>query len=312
LSVIGDLVRSMVCAAPGHTLIGGDFSGIEARITAYLAGQENKLAMFRAYDAGTGPDPYIVAAARIKNLDPVALAAAYQDGDPVARELRQIGKAAELAFGFAGAIGAYRKFASDTTLSDDEIQKINDTWRKAHPFIVNFWGALHNSAWIAVKKETRYTVNELIYFEFDGSTLWMTLPSGRRLAYPDARIANVWSPEGSKVIVELEAGDKRGRDTLLFKDNSQGQWRDVRAWRGTWCENVVSATARDLLAAAIVRLDAAGFKLVAHVHDEVVAEVPTASLPAMQIQFAQLMSEVPAYVEGLPIAVQTWTSDRFQ
>lgn len=308
LAVIGDLVRSMITAAPEHALIGGDFSGIEARVTAYLAGETSKLNMFRAYDAKEGPDPYVVAAARIKNIDPLQLALDYKAGKPDARELRQCGKAAELAFGFGGTVGAYRKFASDATLSNDEIRKINNAWRKAHPNIVQFWSDLESAAWKAVKHVGRtYCVRDIIFFCFDGAVLWMTLPSGRRLAYPGARIASVYVPKGTKVIVETEWGDS----TLLFKDNSSGQWRDVRAWSGTFCENVVSAVARDLLATAMVRLDAAGFALVAHVHDEAVAEIRKTNLESAKAKFTKLMMQVPVWAEGLPIAVNTWISERY-
>src|SRR6185503_7860274 len=94
-----------------HTLIGGDFSGIEARVTAWIAGEHGKLDVFRAYDEGRGPDPYIIFAGKVFNRDPVDLAKAYKAGDPVAREQRQIGKAGELAFGFQGGVKAYRRFS---------------------------------------------------------------------------------------------------------------------------------------------------------------------------------------------------------
>jgi DNA polymerase bacteriophage-type len=309
LSVIGDLIRAMICAAPGHVLIGGDFSGIEARVTAWLADEHSKLDVFRAYDASTGPDPYIIAAGNIFRVDAQSLADAVKREEPMAREQRQAGKAAELAFGFGGGIGAYRRFAPDTPLSDEEIEKVKNTWRATHPNIVKFWRKLDIAAWRAVRmKGVVQTCHQRVQFESDDQPfLWMTLPSGRRIAYPHARLMKIWMPKNSKKILEASWGE----ESLIFKDNSAGQWRDVRVWFGTLIENLVQGVARDLLAEAMKRVDAAGFNIVSHVHDEIVIEVPKRDAKRVMPEFARLMMQVPDWAEGLPIIAKPWTGHRY-
>lgn len=316
LSVIGDCTRAMICAAPEHILIGADFSGIEARVTAWLADEYRKLDVFRDYDVKKGPDPYLVSAADIDNTDVIDLAKRYAAEEPLARESRQRGKAAELAFGYAGGVGAYRKFAPDTTLTDEEIEHIKNTWRTKHPNIRAMWRALHHTAWIAVnghKKDwvpgsTVWCCNDRIGFRYDGSTLWMMLPSGRELAYPNARVINVWSPKGTKKLIESQWGDP----TLVFKDAASGMWRDVRTYGGYWTENAVQAIARDLLSEAMLRIDAAGFNIILHVHDECVIEVPKAVLKnGVEQKFTKLMMTLPSWAEGLPVVAKAWSAERY-
>ena len=156
LSVIGDCIRAMIIAKPGHVLIGGDFSGIEARLTAWLANEEFKLEVFRAYDAGLGPDPYIIAAAAISDVDPQVIVQGLKDEEPKAIEQRQLGKGAELAFGFQGGVKAYRRFMSDEAnakLDDKQIEDIKNKWRAAHPKIEKMWHSLKNACERAVINE---------------------------------------------------------------------------------------------------------------------------------------------------------------
>jgi DNA polymerase bacteriophage-type len=295
LSVVGDLIRSMICAPQGCVLMGADYSGIEARVTAWLAGEESKLEVFRKYDAGLGPDPYLVAAGRIYNKDPATI-------DPKSFE-RVVGKASELALGFNAGIGALKKFLpADSPFDDRELERIVHKWRRGHPNIERLWNDIGNCASKAVRNPGEVWTCHGIEMESDADPfLWVTLPSGRRLAYPHARISRILPGRGH--VIEHE----RGRPSLLFKDNSQGQWRDVRAWPGLLVENLVQAVARDLLAEAMTRLDAAGFKIVTHTHDAVVVELKKPSA-----KFLELMVEPPAWAEGLPITAKTWKGHRNQ
>src|SRR5262249_52839164 len=138
------------------------------------------------------------------------------------------------------------------------------------------------------------TIGDRLVFEPINGTLYLTLPSDRRLAYPEAR---------------LGPGKFENSTQVLFKDNAAGGWTDTRAWCGSFTQNVVQAISRDLLAAAMVRLEAAGYCLVIHVHDEVVAEVPEGfgSLD----EFHQIMTTLPEWAEGLPIAVKAWSGPRY-
>jgi DNA polymerase bacteriophage-type len=301
LSVIGDLIRSMICAAPGKLLMGADFSGIEARITAWLAGEETKLEVFRRFDAGTGPDPYLVAAGRIYNKPPEQI-------DPKSFE-RQVGKGSELALGFQGGIKALLKFLpADTTFDDKELTRIKNKWRQAHPHIERFWHNIDKCARKAVRNPGQIWSSGCITMRCDDTPfLWVTLPSGRRLAYPHARITKALVVEGRTFEHE------NGMPSLLFKDNSSGQWRDVRAYGGILVENLVQATARDLLAEAMTRLDAAGFKVVTHTHDSVVVEVPKAKNKILsEKRFLKLMTESPSWGKGLPIVAKMWKGNRNQ
>jgi DNA polymerase len=308
LSVIGDLIRAMVCAAPGHVLIGADFSGIEARVTAWLAGEEPKLEVFRAFDNGNGPDPYIIAAARIFNINADQLAADYKAGKPIAREQRQCGKACELAFGFGGGLGAFKKFEPNTSFSDKEIQRFKTAWRRLHPNIETMWQSLNNAAWKVVRKPgIRVCYKDKLVFEHDGSTLWITLPSGRRLSYPEARIARIFIPPDSGIVIETA----KGIPALIFKDNSSGRWHDVKTWHGVWVENVVQAIARDLLAQAMLRLDESFFQIVAHVHDEAICEIKTYKAKQQLRRFHQLMIKSPHWADGLPIVAKAWSASRY-
>jgi DNA polymerase len=313
LSVIGDLIRAMICAAPGHVLIGADFSGIEARVTAWLAGETRKLDVFREYDCGEGPDPYIIAAADINGVDARELAADFKAGKPVAREMRQQGKAAELSFGFAGTVGAYRKFAPDTTLTDAEIRKINVAWRHAHPSIERIWSSLFYAARKAISNSDKeYTLGTCsVKLSFEYPFLWMTLPSGRRLAYPFARLVEAFITYDTKQLVLVDRPCPGSSEMLVFKDASSGRWHDIRVWEGILIENLVQAVARDLLAAAMQRVDAAGMKIVGHIHDEAIIEVPEQQAEFMQKRFTRLMQQTPLWAKGLPIRVSSWTAKRY-
>jgi DNA polymerase len=250
LSIAADVSRGLICARPGHVLIGADFSAVESRVLAWLADDKKKLATYRAFDETGNPElePYCVTASNILG----------RKVTPADEEGRGIGKTADLALGFGGSVGAWRKLAPNDTRSDEEIKANVSSWRAAHPQIVRFWSNLEIALKRAVRRlGQRFTCGRLSAESRDG-TLWMTLPSGRSIAYPQARLV-----------------DGKFEDTtdIAFKDNAMGKWREVTEWYGTFVENAVQATARDLLAAALVRLEAAGFEIIAHVHDEAIAEI---------------------------------------
>jgi DNA polymerase bacteriophage-type len=137
--------------------------------------------------------------------------------------------------------------------------------------------------------------NSAIELAMEGGTLFITLPSGRRLAYPKARVGL----------------DRFGRgDAVYYHDNAFGKWVEkTDAWHGTFVENVTQAVARDLLAEAMLRIEAAGYPIVLHVHDEIVAEVPEGF--GSEEEFARLIVELPAWAAGLPIAAKTWSARRY-
>jgi hypothetical protein len=145
-----------------------------------------------------------------------------------------------------------------------------------------------------VRTGKRTELNNQIFFDMEDGTLFMTLPSGRRLVYPEAC---------------LVPGKFEDTSALRFKDNAKGGWTNVEVWYGTIVENVVQATARDLLAAAMLRLESAGYTIVLTVHDEIVAEVPE-EFGSVE-EFQRLMVELPEWAEGLPTAAKVWTRKRY-
>jgi DNA polymerase bacteriophage-type len=286
LTIAGDIQRSVICAAPGHNLIAGDFSAIESRVLAWLAGEKWKLANYVEYDATGRPElePYCATASKM--LQRVVT--------PEDEAGRQIGKTADLALGFGGALGAWRRFNPDDDRPDGEILLNIAEWRRAHPAIVRFWKALERAAMRAVHTGQQINLGDHFSFTMEGGTLFITLPSGRRLAYPQAR---------------LGAGKFEGRRQIYFKSNARGGWTDDRGWYGTFTENVVQATARDLLAAAMQRLEAADYKVVLHVHDEIVCEVPEDF--GSEDEFRRLLLELPDWAVGLPIAGKVRSGKRY-
>lgn len=314
LSVIGDLVRATIKAAPGHMLIGGDFSGIEARVTAWVAGEESKLNAFRAYDRGEGPDPYIIAAAAVLHLDPMDIATRFAAGDPIAREQRQIGKACELAFGYQGGVNAFRRFSSDDSFTDEMIDRIKNAWRRAHPNISNLWSALNRAAWrVASDHRKNIDIFNRLQFECDDQPFMrIALPSGRKVSYPDTRIGNFFKiPDTGIVLQSHKKNMWSNKSGVAFKDAAAGQWRDVIIYGGFLCENIVQAISRDLLAEAMLRVERAGFAIVAHVHDECIIEAPIKNIEKSKKTFAQLMNVVPSWAEGLPIVAKPWVAERY-
>jgi DNA polymerase family A len=244
LAVAGDIMRATICAAPGKVLIGADLSLIEMRVLAWLAGEEKELDIYRRFDATGDPhdDPYLITASWIFRV-PV---------EAVTAEQRQPGKFATLAFQYQGGLRAFRRIAPDSGSSDQEIERFKLAWRAAHPNIERFWFAIDRAAVAAVRRPNEVVRCGRIAAVSNGSFLFLVLPSGRELAYPNPRL--------------IEDRD-HGRYVVEFKDNAAGQWRD-------------DPIARDLLAEAMLRVEAAGYPIVLHIHDEIVAEVPEGFAPA--------------------------------
>jgi DNA polymerase bacteriophage-type len=288
LSVLGDVGRALIVAPPGHRLIGADFSGIESRVTAWLAGEEAKVAQWRKFDE-TGlkeDEPYLITGTKL-GLEEL---------------VRLLGKVCDLAFGFSGGIGAFRAalkmYGVADTWSDDEVRELQRAWRNEHRRIVAFWNALNRNAVAAVGEPGKvFWVSKQVGFKFDGGFLWMRLPSGRKLAYPGARLIKT----------------DRGDDAVVFMDSDKGKWRECRggqgAYGGIWIENAVQATARDLLTASMLRLDASGYNIIMTVHDEIVAEVPDGF--GSEEEFLRILVELPDWAEGLPVAAKVWSGQRF-
>ena len=286
LTIAGDVQRSVICAAPGHKLIAGDFSAIESRVLARLANEQWKLETYRKYDETGDPklEPYCVLASQALRR-PVT---------PDQENDRQIGKTYDLAFGFGGGRGAWRKFDTSDTYSDAEIESFKQQFRQTHRATVRFWHALERAAHRTVRTKQRTALGNQFCFHMERGTLLMMLPSGRHLAYPEARMV---------------PGKFEETCNIRHKDNANGAWADTDTWYGTLVENAVQAVARDLLVAAMQRLETAGYKVVLHVHDEIVCEVPEDF--GSEDEFLRLMLELPDWAVGLPIAGKVRSGKRY-
>jgi DNA polymerase len=286
LEAVGDIARAMICAAPGHRLLIGDFSGIESRVLAWVSGQQSKLEQWAKFDRTSDPkdEPYYLLGRGCGRPEESA---------------RSIGKTADLAFGYMGGPGAWDRLApEDDSSSDADKRRYQQTWRRLHPQTVKFWGSINRAAIQAIRKPgTTFTCRRLTVV-YDGEIfLRIILPSGRALSYPSPRLTI----------------DKFGNAVVMFKDNAAGKWVDCRfgqgAYGGLWTENIVQAVARDLLAAAMQRLEAVGYPVTLHVHDEIVAE---AAIDFGSIEeFQRLITTLPDWAEGLPTAAKVRNGPRF-
>jgi DNA polymerase len=198
-------------------------------------------------------EPYLATACRIFRVPP----GTYTKDSPE----RAIGKTCDLAFGYMGGLGAWRKFEPDR-FTDAEVKQFQAEWRAAHPQIKRFWYEIDRAAWRAVHERGRIVSCGRVAFKCDGAFLQLKLPSDRKLPYPAPHI-------------EIE--DARNQ-VVVFADNAAGQFKDCRrgngAYGGLRTENIVSGIARDLLAEAMLRIEGAGYSIVLHVHDEIGAEAP--------------------------------------
>src|SRR5262249_19561933 len=209
---------------------------------------------------------------------------------------RQLGKYTELAFGFGGSVGAWRKIVGDDGRSDDEIKSYVRQWRNNHLRTCEFWQRLARAARISIRTGQAIRVmpapHPSIVTDFDGRDLSIELPSSRKINYPNAHL----TPN-----TKFEDGDP----DVTFMDNARGQWKEARAWFGTLVENVVQGIARDLLAAAIVRAEARGWQVVFHCHDELVIEAPISMIPERNM--LALLLEPAAWAAGLPLGGKVHT-----
>jgi DNA polymerase len=290
LGVIGDLCRSILIPAPGHRFIVGDFAAIEARVLAYLAGDTNKLETFRQFDCGLGRDIYCVTAEQVLGLTEV------QSKSPE----RALGKIFELALGYGMGGGKLLATIRKANIPGTKQITVAETarwvqaWRNRNPAIVRYWAALDAAAMTAVRDPETPVPCGAVRFQMREGVLFARLPSGRELSYP----------------VPVIKPGRFGTQQITFVNMEAGRRHGTQMYGGKWAENVTSAVARDLLVDAMKRLRAAGYKLVLHTHDEIVAEMPFGE--GSLDEFKRLLVEVPAWAQGLPIAAKVFECARFK
>ena len=274
--VLSQLIRTALVAKPGHTFLVADFSAIEARVTAYLAGEKWRLDVF-----AQGGDIYCSSASQMFHV-PV-------EKHGINKHLRQKGKVAELACGYGGGVNALKAFGADKMgLTETEMQEIVDNWRAASPTIPRLWREAENAARQALENPGKvFRMRCGVMYRRDAQALRCQLPSRRQLSYWDARIEN-------------------GSIVYMGQGGQGGGWMKKETWGGKLVENIVQAYARDCLAVAMNRLDVAGFDICFHVHDEVVAEAPKGT---SWKEMAEIMGQPIDWAPGLLLRADGYTTD---
>jgi DNA polymerase len=280
--VLSELIRTAFVPKEGHRFIVADFSAIEARVISWLAGEKWRLEVFASHGK-----IYEAAASMMFHV-PIE---EVTKGSP----LRQKGKISELACGYGGGVGALKAMgALEMGVEEDELQGLIDNWRAANPRIVNFWWEVDKAAITAVKERTKTRTHGII-FTYQSGMLFVTLPSGRNLVYVKPKLML----------------NKFGREGLTYEGiGATKKWERIETYGPKIVENIVQATSRDLLADAMLRLDQAGFAIVAHVHDEVICEVPEGKSSVEEI--CSLMSKGPKWAQGLPLTADGYECKFYQ
>lgn len=270
--VLSQLIRTMLIPKDGCEFIVADFSAIEARVLAWEAGEQWVLDAFQ-----NGEDLYCATASQMFHVPVVK--------HGINGDLRQKGKIATLACGYGGSSGALISMgALQMGLHEEELPEIIDSWREANPKIVQYWWDVEKAAMKTFKTGERQDIGR-ISFVFYSGTLWMVLPSGRKLAYLKPR----------------EQPNRFGRMSLTYEGVGQNhKWARQETYSGRLVENTTQAIARDILAEAMARIEAKGLDIVAHVHDEVIIEAPKDKYTVDEI--CQLMAANPDWCDGLPLA----------
>ena len=270
-NVLSELIRTAFVAKPGCRFIISDYSAIEARVLAWLAGEEWRLQVFethgKIYEASASA-MFHVPIEEITKTSP----------------LRQKGKISELALGYGGAVGALTSMgALKMGLTEEELPGLVSTWRSANPHITAFWWAVDEAAITAVRDKKPSKVGR-VSFEYKSGILFVTLPSGRKLSYVKPRMML----------------NKFGREGLTYEGIGESKkWMRLETYGPKLVENIVQAASRDILAEGMLRLEKEGFDIVCHVHDEVVLEVPDGKSSVEEVN--EIMAVNPVWTEGFPL-----------
>lgn len=279
--ILSQLIRTMLIPREGCEFIVADFSAIEARVLAWLAGEQWRVDAFKR-----GDDIYCASASQMFGVPVVK--------HGINGELRQKGKVAELACGYGGAAGALISMgALDMGLTEEELPGLIDDWRTANPHIVQFWWDVEKAAMDTVKDHRERSVGR-IGFQFSANTLWIVLPSGRKLAYIKPRLQP----------------NRFGRMAVTFESlNAANKWSRGETYSGRLVENLTQATARDLLAEAMWRMEQTKLDIVGHVHDEVILEVPKGKVTVEDV--CTIMNQNPSWADGIALSSAGYRGDYY-
>ena len=275
---LSQLIRTAFVASPGHRFIVADFSAIEARVIAWLAGEKWRLDVFNTHGK-----IYEASAAQMFKI-PIEKVTKGSD-------LRQKGKVSELALGYQGGPDALvRMGALKMGLLEEELPRLVKMWRNANRAIVNYWKKVEEAAIEAFTNGTVETVGNGIKFYTSNDILFIELPSGRKLSYLRPKLKP----------------NRFNSESLTYEgmDQTSKQWGSQDTYGGKLVENIVQAVARDCLADVMLRLDNAGYEIVMHVHDEVVLEMPERRGSVQEVN--AIMGQQISWARGLPLTAESY------
>ncbi|WP_445278777.1 DNA polymerase [Streptococcus sp. KHUD_013] len=279
-SVLSELIRTAFVPKAGYQFIVADFAAIEARVLAWLSGESWRLEVFEQ-----GGDIYCASASSMFGV-PV-------EKHGINSHLRQKGKIAELALGYGGSVGALTAMgALDMGLEEEELQPLVNQWRSANPHIVTFWWEIDKVAKQVYETREPKKIKNLV-ISYQSGMLFITLPSGRKLAYVKPRMG-------------MNAFGKLG---LTYEGIGESKkWTRLETYGPKLVENIVQGIARDLLAYGMMQLKQKGLAIVLHVHDEAVVEVREGSVA----EVCQLLATKPDWAEGLPLRADGYACEFYK
>ena len=269
--VLSELIRTAFIPKENHRFIVADFSAIEARVIAWLAEEKWRLNVFNShgkiYEASAS-QMFKIPIEEITKTSP----------------LRQKGKISELALGYGGSVGALAAMgALDMGVKEEELQGLVSKWRQANPNITKLWWDIDKAA-IKVVKEKSFEVVGKIKIFYEKGIMFITLPSGRNLSYIKPRLET----------------NKFGRKGITYEGiGATKKWERIETYGPKLVENIVQATARDLLAEAMINVDKKGYEIVMHVHDEIIVETPIGKGSLKEV--CDVMAIAPEWAKGLPL-----------
>lgn len=272
--VFSELVRTAFIPSEGCRFVVSDFSAIEARVISWIADEEWRLQAFRE-----GKDIYCETASQMYKVPVVK--------HGINGELRQKGKVAELACGYQGGVGAMKRMDREGSIPEDELQAVVDSWRNANPKVVKLWRLCEIAVRTAIEEHRTVRLQHGLEFSYINHNLFIKLPGGRKLCYWDTK---------------LKMDPRDGREHIVYMGVNQEtkQWGETETYGGKLVENIVQATARDCLAVAMTRVSNLGYKIVMHVHDEMIVDVPIEDTEALDVINA-CMAEPIDWAPGLPL-----------
>lgn len=284
-SKLSQLIRTAFVAKEGHTFVVSDYSSIEARVIAWLAGEQWRLDVFNSHGKIYEASASQMFGVPIEKIDKTT-----EKGSA----LRSKGKVAELALGYQGSVGALKEMGGESMgLSDTEMANIVEKWRLKSPQIVKLWKSVEAYAIRAISRpNTKYTLTAFknLEFQYDGRVLTIKLPSGRKLFYFQPRLQpNKW-----------------GKNAVQYKgiDQKTRKWTWIDSYGGKFTENIIQAIARDILAYSMKQMTDADYRIVMHVHDESVSEVLIDNAEQDLKNIEALMGTPVPWAEGLPLAAE--------